>query len=66
SLPPKPQHFMYHHLHSQRDKQTSRLKDKEKNWWGCELKPGIWNWNGVQTEIPQKYSTIILTSSNPD
>lgn len=22
--------------------------------WGCELKPGIWNWNGVQTEIPQK------------
>jgi len=24
--------------------------------WGCELKPGIWNWNGVQTEIPQKYN----------
>ena len=22
--------------------------------WGCELKPGIWNWDGVQTEIPQK------------
>ena len=25
SLPPKPQHFLYHHLRSQRDKRTSRL-----------------------------------------